>query len=116
MTARSDLKLRFLPAAVFTPLFAAAVLAFAFRAARADFGDPLGPGVLVAPAVICGLLTVTAVITLVVAARRPSGTRPATSGTDRVRARAAGGRQTGSAVSEREGRHNPFRAIPQGDQ
>ncbi|MGW7215277.1 DUF6343 family protein [Streptomyces collinus] len=74
VTARSDLKLRFLPAAVFTPLFAAAALAFAFWAARADDGDPLGPGVLVVPAVICGLLTVTAVITLAVVARRRSGT------------------------------------------
>ncbi|MFC8012810.1 DUF6343 family protein [Streptomyces cinereoruber] len=70
VTARSDLKLRLLLAAVFTPLFAAATIAFAFWAARADDGDTPGPGVLAILAVVCGLLTVTAAIDLVVVARR----------------------------------------------
>ncbi|GGR66779.1 DUF6343 family protein [Streptomyces roseolus] len=71
VTARSDLKLRLLLLLVFTPLFAAATIAFAFWAARAD-DDALGPGVPAALAVFCGLLTVTAAIDLVVVARRRS--------------------------------------------
>ncbi|MEU9247012.1 DUF6343 family protein [Streptomyces sp. NPDC048385] len=74
VTARSDLKLRFLLAVVFTPLFAAATVAFSFWAARADEGDSLGPGVLLTLAVLCGLLTVTAAVDLVVVARRRNGT------------------------------------------
>ncbi|MFJ4429035.1 DUF6343 family protein [Streptomyces bobili] len=70
VTARSDLKLRLLLAVVFTPLFAAATIAFAFWAAGADDGDALGRGVLTILAVVCGLLTVTAAVDLVVVARR----------------------------------------------
>lgn len=70
VTARSDLKLRFLLAVTFLPLFAAATVAFSVWAARADDGDRPGPGVLMMLAVFCGLLAAIAAVDLVVVARR----------------------------------------------
>ncbi|MGW6912360.1 DUF6343 family protein [Kitasatospora sp. NPDC054939] len=69
-TARSDLKLRYLLALTFTPLFALATVAFAVWAATApDYGAP-SSGTLTGFAVACGLLTVFAAVDLAVVVRR----------------------------------------------
>jgi hypothetical protein len=70
MTARSDLKLRFLLSVLFTPLFALATLGFAVWAAVADPGGSPSPATLTAFAVSCGLLTLFALVDLLVVVRR----------------------------------------------
>ncbi|WP_457033461.1 DUF6343 family protein [Kitasatospora sp. P5_F3] len=70
MTARSDLKLRFLLSVIFTPLFALTTAGFAVWAAVADPGASPSPATLTAFAVACGLLTLFAAVDLLVVVRR----------------------------------------------
>ncbi|MCX4578471.1 DUF6343 family protein [Streptomyces sp. NBC_01571] len=69
-TARSALKLRFLLALTFTPLFAAATIGFALWASHAHSGDTVGPTTLAVLAALFGLLTAIAAIDLWVVVRR----------------------------------------------
>ncbi|MEU9127669.1 DUF6343 family protein [Kitasatospora sp. NPDC048540] len=69
-TARSDLKLRFLLSVLFTPLFALMTAGFAIWAARATSTDDPSQALLTVFAVVCGLLTLFAVLDLVVVVRR----------------------------------------------
>ncbi|MFI6844122.1 DUF6343 family protein [Kitasatospora sp. NBC_00085] len=69
-TARSDLKLRYLLALTFTPLFALTTVAFAVWAANAPVVGAPSRGTLTGFAVACGILTVFAVVDLVVVIRR----------------------------------------------
>jgi len=68
VTARSALGLRLLLAGLFLPLFAAAAVLLAVRAAQPGSG---GAGPATALAVLCGVLAVTAAVDLVVVVRRP---------------------------------------------
>lgn len=70
MTARSDLKLRFLLSVIFTPLFFLATVGFSLWAALAEPDGSPRPATLVAFAFTCGLLTLFAVADLLVVLRR----------------------------------------------
>ncbi|MFJ7909400.1 DUF6343 family protein [Kitasatospora sp. NPDC096204] len=70
VTARSDLKLRYLLSLTFTPLFALATVGFALWAAASPASGVPSRGTLIGFAVACGLLTLFAVVDLVVVIRR----------------------------------------------
>ncbi|WP_338899730.1 DUF6343 family protein [Streptomyces sp. TG1A-60] len=69
-TALSALRLRLILAGVFLPFFAAATVLFAVWAANSGSADTPGSGALTVLAVVCGALALTAVVDLVVVARR----------------------------------------------
>ncbi|WP_406725514.1 DUF6343 family protein [Streptomyces sp. GD-15H] len=70
VTARSPLRLRLLLAGVFLPLFAAAAVLFGLWAAESGPGDSPGRGELVAVAVGCGVLALSAAVDVSVVTRR----------------------------------------------
>ncbi|MEU6968232.1 DUF6343 family protein [Kitasatospora aureofaciens] len=69
-TARSDLKLRYLLAVTFTPLFALGTAGFAFWAASSPVDGAPSRGTLTGFAIALGLVTLFAVVDLVVVIRR----------------------------------------------
>ncbi|MFH9348641.1 DUF6343 family protein [Kitasatospora sp. NPDC017646] len=69
-TARSDLKLRYLLSATFTPLFALGTAGFAFWAASSPVDGAPSRGTLTGFAIALGLITLFAVVDLVVVIRR----------------------------------------------
>lgn len=70
MTARSDLKLRFLLSVLFTPVFALMTVGFAVWSAVNGRGDVPDPASLRTFAVVCGVITLLAAVDLVVVVRR----------------------------------------------
>ncbi|CAM5327502.1 DUF6343 family protein [Kitasatospora aureofaciens] len=69
-TARSDLKLRYLLAVTFTPLFALGTAGFALWAASSPVDGAPSRGTLTGFAIALGLVTLFAVVDLVVVIRR----------------------------------------------
>ncbi|MFF9642217.1 DUF6343 family protein [Kitasatospora aureofaciens] len=69
-TARSDLKLRYLLALTFTPLFALGTAGFALWAASSPVDSAPSRGTLTGFAIALGLVTLFAVVDLVVVIRR----------------------------------------------
>ncbi|MFD8702617.1 DUF6343 family protein [Kitasatospora sp. NPDC059648] len=69
-TARSDLKLRYLLALTFTPLFALGTVGFALWAASSPVNGAPSRGTLTGFAIALGLITLFAVVDLVVVIRR----------------------------------------------
>ncbi|MFC9289469.1 DUF6343 family protein [Streptomyces sp. NPDC057052] len=69
-TAQSPLALRLLLSGVFVPVFVAAAVLLAVWAARSGPGDSPGRGPLIAVAVLCGALALSAAVDLLVVGRR----------------------------------------------
>jgi cation transporter-like permease len=70
MTARSDLKLRFLLSVIFAPLFLLTTVGFAVWASQATSTSAPSRSTLTAFAVACGVLTLFALVDLWVVIRR----------------------------------------------
>ncbi|MFI5530831.1 DUF6343 family protein [Kitasatospora sp. NPDC051853] len=70
MTARSDLKLRFLLSVLFTPLYALMTAGFALWSAVNGPGDVPSQASLRTFAIVCGVLTLLAAVDLAVVVRR----------------------------------------------
>ncbi|MER5641934.1 DUF6343 family protein [Kitasatospora sp. NPDC002227] len=70
VTARSDLKLRFLLSVVFTPFFALCTTGFALWAAHSNGRSVPTDGTLTVFAIACGVLTLVAAADLYVVVRR----------------------------------------------
>ncbi|MER7840794.1 DUF6343 family protein [Streptomyces sp. NPDC096040] len=70
VTARSAVRLRLLLSGIFLPLFAASCVLFGVWAAHSRAVDSPGRAVLVALAVVCGVLALAAALDLLVVMRR----------------------------------------------
>ncbi|MGP3981632.1 DUF6343 family protein [Streptomyces sp. KR80] len=70
MTARSALGLRLLLSAIYTPLFLAGAVLFAWWAARSDAGSSPSSGALGAVAIVCAVMSLLALADLTVVQHR----------------------------------------------